>query len=110
MGKRDADGYISIVGRSKDLVISGGLNIYPKEIEEAIDALPGVAESAVIGLPHPDFGEAVTAVVIRQKNAVGSALSEAGIVAALRGELASYKLPKHVSLSRNYLAMPWARC
>lgn len=96
MGKRDVDGYISIVGRSKDLVISGGLNIYPKEIEEAIDALPGVAESAVIGLPHPDFGEAVTAVVIRQKNAVGSALSEAGIVAALRGELASYKLPKHV--------------
>ncbi|MEK7737932.1 MAG: malonyl-CoA synthase [Pseudomonadota bacterium] len=96
LGKRDADGYISIVGRSKDLVISGGLNIYPKEIEEAIDALPGVAESAVIGLPHPDFGEAVTAVVIRQKNAVGSALSEAGIVAALRGELASYKLPKHV--------------
>jgi len=96
MGKLDADGYIGIVGRSKDLVISGGLNVYPKEIEEAIDALSGVAESAVIGLPHPDFGEAVTAVVARQNSAAGEALSEAGIVAALRGELAGFKLPKRV--------------
>lgn len=96
MGKRDAEGYISIVGRSKDLVISGGLNIYPKEIEEIIDLLPGVAESAVIGLPHPDFGEAVTAVVVRQKNDEGAALDEAGIVAALRGEIAGFKLPKRV--------------
>ncbi len=96
MGKRDADGYLSIVGRSKDMVISGGLNVYPKEIEEMIDLLPGVAESAVIGLPHPDFGEAVAAVVVRQKNAAGAALAEAGIVAALRGELANFKLPKRV--------------
>ncbi|MBI3523105.1 MAG: malonyl-CoA synthase [Betaproteobacteria bacterium] len=96
MGKLDADGYLSIIGRYKDLVISGGLNIYPREIEELIDLLPGVAESAVIGLPHPDLGEAVTAVVVRKKNAHGAALSEAGIVAALRGELAGFKLPKRV--------------
>jgi acyl-CoA synthetase (AMP-forming)/AMP-acid ligase II len=75
MGSWDADFYITISGRSKDLVITGGLNVYPKEIEELIDALPGVAESAVIGLPHADFGEAVTAVVVRQKNAAGKALT-----------------------------------
>ncbi|MCX7174913.1 MAG: malonyl-CoA synthase [Proteobacteria bacterium] len=96
MGQLDADGYVTISGRSKDLVISGGLNIYPKEIEEIIDALPGVAESAVIGLPHPDFGEAVAVVVVRRKNAAGATLTEAGIAAALRGELASFKIPKKV--------------
>jgi len=101
MGKRDAAGYISIVGRSKDLIISGGLNIYPKEIEELLDALPGVAESAVIGLPHSDFGEAVTAVVVRKKNTIGAALNEAGIVAALRDELANFKLPKRVYFVEN---------
>ena len=68
MGKRDADGYISIIGRSKDLIITGGLNVYPKEIEEVIDAMPGVVESAVVGVPHPDFGEAVIAAVVRQNN------------------------------------------
>jgi len=96
MGQFDADGYITIVGRSKDVVISGGLNVYPKEIEELIDAVPGVAESAVIGLPHRDFGEAVTAVVVRQGNALGAALNEARILAALKGELAAFKIPKRV--------------
>ena len=98
MGQRDEDGYISIVGRSKDLVITGGLNVYPKEIEELIDALPGVVESAVIGLPHPDFGEAVTAVVVRQNSAAGAALTEQGIAAALKGNIANFKLPKGVIL------------
>jgi malonyl-CoA/methylmalonyl-CoA synthetase len=96
MGCRDADGYISIVGRSKDLIISGGLNVYPKEIEDRIDALPGVVESAVIGLPHPDFGEAVAAVVVRQKSAAGDALDEPRVIAALRGNLAGFKIPKRV--------------
>jgi malonyl-CoA/methylmalonyl-CoA synthetase len=64
LGLVGPDGYVQIVGRGKDLVISGGYNVYPKEIEAEIDALPGVVESAVIGLPHPDFGEGVTAVVV----------------------------------------------
>ncbi|MDD5248744.1 MAG: malonyl-CoA synthase [Rhodocyclaceae bacterium] len=98
VGALSADGYLSISGRAKDLVISGGLNVYPKEIEDMIDALPGVAESAVIGLPHADFGEAVTAVVVRQQNPAGAALTEAAILAALRGELAAFKLPKRVHL------------
>ena len=98
MGTSDADGYVVISGRSKDLVITGGLNVYPKEIEELIDAMPGVAESAVIGLPHPDFGEAVSAVVVRQKNAAGAALTEASIIAAIKGELANFKVPKWVYL------------
>jgi malonyl-CoA/methylmalonyl-CoA synthetase len=98
LGAVSADGYLSISGRSKDLVITGGLNVYPKEIEELIDALPGVAESAVIGVPHPDFGEAVTAVVVRQKTPDGDTLSEDRIVEALRSELAGFKLPKRVHL------------
>jgi malonyl-CoA/methylmalonyl-CoA synthetase len=98
LGSRSTDGYISISGRSKDLVITGGLNVYPKEIEEMIDALPGVAESAVIGVPHPDFGEAVTAVVVRQKNSEGESLTEEQIVGALRAELAGFKVPKRVHL------------
>ncbi len=98
MGTRDADGYVAISGRSKDLVITGGLNVYPKEIEELIDAMPGVVESAVIGLPHPDFGEAVTAVVVRKDDAAGAALSEASIIAAVKGELANFKVPKWVYL------------
>jgi len=96
MGKFDPDGYLSISGRAKDLVISGGLNIYPKEIEELIDMIPGVAESAVIGVPHPDFGEAVVAVVIRKDNEAGLALTEAAIIASLKGELAGFKVPKRV--------------
>ena len=94
VGKIDADGYVSIVGRSKDLVISGGYNVYPKEIELLIDELPGVAESAVIGLPHPDFGEAVAAVVVR--NSTSEAPVEADIIAALKGRLAAFKVPKRV--------------
>ena len=93
LGSTDAEGYVSIVGRSKDLVISGGLNVYPKEIEALIDALPGVFESAVIGLPDPDFGEAVTAVVVSRD---GAMLAEAGIIAALKGLVANFKVPKRV--------------
>jgi malonyl-CoA/methylmalonyl-CoA synthetase len=96
LGKHDPDGYISIVGRSKDLIITGGLNVYPKEIEEMIDALPGVVESAVVGLPHADFGEAVTAVVVRQKDEAGAALTEAGIIQVLKNDLANFKVPKRV--------------
>jgi malonyl-CoA/methylmalonyl-CoA synthetase len=97
-----ADGYITIVGRAKDLIISGGLNVYPKEIESVIDDLEGVVESAVIGVPHPDFGEAVSAVVVQ---APGAALDEAAVIAAVRARLASFKVPKRVwfapSLPRN---------
>jgi malonyl-CoA/methylmalonyl-CoA synthetase len=93
MGMFDALGYLSIVGRSKDMIISGGLNVYPKEVEAVIDEMPGVVESAVIGLPHLDFGEAVSAVVIR---APESPLTEESIVAAVRGKLANFKIPKRV--------------
>jgi malonyl-CoA/methylmalonyl-CoA synthetase len=98
LGSWDADGYVVISGRSKDLIITGGLNVYPKEIEEVVDALPGVGESAVIGLAHPDFGEAVCAVVTRQKNEQGATLTEAGIIAAVKAELAGFKVPKRVFL------------
>mgnify|MGYP001228314653 CR=1 FL=1 len=94
LGRFDADGYLAIIGRDKDLIITGGLNVYPKEIEEAIDAMPGVAESAVIGLPHPDFGEAVTAVVVRRRDASG--LTAEGLIAALKGSIAGFKVPKAV--------------
>jgi malonyl-CoA/methylmalonyl-CoA synthetase len=94
VGKVDEQGYVSIVGRSKDLVISGGYNVYPKEIEELIDAMPGVVESAVIGVPHPDFGEAVTAVVVKKKDA--NELSDTSIIQALKKEIANYKVPKNV--------------
>jgi malonyl-CoA/methylmalonyl-CoA synthetase len=96
MGKRDKEGYISIIGRSKDLIISGGLNVYPKEIEEMIDAMPGVFESAVFGVPHPDFGEAVIAAVVRQKRPNGEAAIETAIINALKGALANFKVPKRV--------------
>ena len=85
---------MSIVGRGKDLIITGGLNVYPKEVEAAIDALPGVVESAVIGLPHADLGEAVTAVVA--VGAGGCDLTEAAILAALAARLARFKQPKRV--------------
>jgi malonyl-CoA/methylmalonyl-CoA synthetase len=93
LGKIDARGYVSIVGRGKDLIITGGFNVYPKEIETEIDALPGVVESAVIGVPHPDFGEGVTAVVVADK---GANLSEQSVLSALEGRLAKFKLPKRV--------------
>ena len=88
-----AKGYLRLVGRAKDLIITGGLNVYPTEIEERIDALEGVEESAVIGVPDPDFGEAVAAVVVRKP---GSALTEADVIAALKREIASFKVPKRV--------------
>ncbi len=91
LSKIDAEGYVHIVGRAKDLVISGGYNVYPKEIELVIDQLDGVAESAVIGLPHPDFGEAVTAVVKRSGE-----IGEEEIIAACGRELARFKVPKRV--------------
>ncbi|MGH6859860.1 MAG: malonate--CoA ligase, partial [Phyllobacterium sp.] len=93
LGKIDARGYVHIVGRGKDLVISGGYNIYPKEVENEIDLLPGIVESAVIGVAHPDFGEGVTAIVVRQS---GSDLSEPAILEALRDRLARYKQPKQI--------------
>ena len=93
LGKIDANGYVSIVGRGKDLVISGGYNVYPKEVETEIDAMDGVFESAVIGVPHHDFGEGVTAVVVLNK---GAALDEKGVLSVLEGKLAKYKLPKRV--------------
>ncbi len=94
MGRFNSEGYLAIIGRNKDLIISGGLNVYPKEIEEAIDALPGVAESAVIGLPHPDFGEAVTAVVVRGRD--GAGLTGEDLIAALKRNIAGFKVPKAV--------------
>lgn len=95
VGTFDADGYVSIVGRAKDLIISGGYNVYPKEIELALDALPGVTESAVIGIPHPDFGEAVAAVVVARKDAK---LDPAALIAELKKNFANYKVPKRVYL------------
>jgi malonyl-CoA/methylmalonyl-CoA synthetase len=93
MGVFTPDGYLSIVGRAKDLIISGGLNVYPKEIEDRIDALPGVVETAVIGVPDDDLGEAVTAVVVA---APSHSLTEASIIASLKAEIASFKVPKRV--------------
>ncbi len=105
LGKIDEKGYVHILGRGKDLIITGGFNVYPKEIEGEIDALPGVVESAVIGLPHKDFGEGVTAVVVPEK---GASLSEAGILQALEERLARFKQPKRVilvaELPRNTMA------
>ncbi len=89
----DAAGVIRIVGRAKDLIISGGYNVYPKEIELTIDALEGVAESAVIGVAHPDFGEGVVAIVAR---APGRELDAAEITRALASELATFKRPKKI--------------
>jgi malonyl-CoA/methylmalonyl-CoA synthetase len=93
LGRIDAEGYVHIVGRAKDLVISGGYNVYPKEVEAELDALAGVLESAVFGVPHPDFGEGVTAVVVAQS---GAALSESEILSAMQSRLARYKCPKRV--------------
>ncbi|MFB8343702.1 malonate--CoA ligase [Brucella cytisi] len=93
LGKLDERGYVHIVGRGKDLVISGGYNIYPKEVETEIDQLQGVIESAVVGVPHPEFGEGVTAVVVRK---AGSEIDEGAILAGLRDRLARYKQPKRI--------------
>jgi malonyl-CoA/methylmalonyl-CoA synthetase len=93
MGMFSDDGYLSIVGRSKDLVICGGYNVYPKEIELLLDTFEGVVESAVIGLPHPDFGEAVAAVVVKKADAT---LEESAVITTLRKHLANFKVPKRV--------------
>ncbi len=93
LGTRDEAGYLTIVGRGKDIVITGGYNVYPKEVESALDALDGVLESAVIGLPDADLGEAVAAVVVREP---GAAIDDAAIAAALKSRLAGYKRPKRI--------------
>ncbi len=93
LGKIDEKGYVHIVGRDKDLIITGGYNVYPKEVEVEIDAIPGVIESAVIGIPHTDFGEAVIAVVVKGKEIE---LAEDNIIRTLQGKLAKFKLPKRV--------------
>jgi malonyl-CoA/methylmalonyl-CoA synthetase len=104
VAKMAQDGRVSIVGRAKDLIIVGGLNVYPKEIELAIDAVPGVAESAVIGVPHPDLGEGVVAVVTR---ASGSGVDEAAVLEAIADKLARFKQPRRVlfveTLPRNQM-------
>ena len=91
LGVMDGDGYLTIVGRAKDLVITGGYNVYPKEVELLLDAVPGVVESAVIGLPHPDFGEAVFAVLVGE-----AGLDGAAVLALVAPELARFKQPKGV--------------
>ena len=93
LGRIDAEGYLHLVGRAKDLIISGGFNVYPAEVEMHLNELPGVQESAVIGLPHADFGEAVTALVIAQP---GARLDEAVLIQALRQRIAAFKCPKRV--------------
>jgi malonyl-CoA/methylmalonyl-CoA synthetase len=92
VGTMDATGRVSIVGRAKDMIISGGFNVYPKEIEDVLDAFPGIGESAVIGVPHPDFGEGVVAVV----TASGPLPSEPEIIAAASERLARFKVPKRI--------------
>jgi malonyl-CoA/methylmalonyl-CoA synthetase len=105
MASVDGDGYVSIVGRAKDVVISGGLNIYPKEIELFVDELPGVKESAVIGVPHADFGEAVVAVVVPMDERHSE---EQDVIRACKAALADFKVPKRVifvdELPRNTMA------
>ncbi|NRF65976.1 malonyl-CoA synthase [Aquincola sp. S2] len=93
VGRFDERGYLTIVGRSKDLIISGGYNVYPAEIEGFINEMPGVAESAVVGLPHPDFGEGVIAVIVPKP---GATLDPAAVVGALKGCIANFKVPKQV--------------
>jgi malonyl-CoA/methylmalonyl-CoA synthetase len=92
LGRIDDKGYVSIVGRGKDLIITGGFNVYPKEVESEIDTIEGIVESAVIGLPHPDFGEGVTAIVVRSTDEV----LERDIIKVLASRLAKFKLPKRV--------------
>jgi malonyl-CoA/methylmalonyl-CoA synthetase len=93
LGYIDTDGYVHISGREKDLVITGGYNVYPKEIEMALDGFPGVAESAIFGVPHPDFGEGVTAAVTLKP---GASIDEGALIARLRDGLAAYKVPKRI--------------
>ena len=94
LATRDETGRVSIVGRGKDLIITGGFNVYPKEIETELDLIDGIGESAVIGVPHPDFGEGVIAVVTAPPT--GPVPDEEAIISALSGKLAKFKLPKRV--------------
>jgi malonyl-CoA/methylmalonyl-CoA synthetase len=94
VGRIDERGYVHIVGRAKELIISGGLNVYPKEIESVIDRLDGVEESAVVGVPHPDFGEAVIAVV--KRHAGRDDVTEEIVLRAAKADLAAYKAPKRI--------------
>jgi malonyl-CoA/methylmalonyl-CoA synthetase len=96
VGKVDEDGYVTIVGRSKDLIISGGYNVYPAEIESCLNELPGVAESAVVGVPHPDFGEVGVALVVLKP---GAEVSPNDLLGALKLRLANFKLPKHCEVT-----------
>ena len=93
LARIDAEGYVTIVGRDKDLIITGGFNVYPAEVEAVLDACPGIAESAVIGVPHPDFGEGVTGIVAAKS---GAQIDEAEIQARLAGEIAAFKRPKRI--------------
>jgi malonyl-CoA/methylmalonyl-CoA synthetase len=93
VGRVDEHGVVTIVGRSKDLIISGGYNVYPAEIEGYLNEQPGVAESAVVGVPHPDFGEGVIAVVVPKD---GAALDAAALIAAMKDTIAGFKVPKRV--------------
>jgi malonyl-CoA/methylmalonyl-CoA synthetase len=92
IGTMDAEGRITLLGRAKDVIISGGLNVYPREVEQALDSIDGITEAAVIGVPHPDFGEAVIAIVTGDSGMP----EEAAIIAALRVGLAKFKLPKRI--------------
>ena len=96
VGSFDEGGFLRISGRSKDLIISGGYNVYPAEVEGYLNALPGVQESAVIGLPHPDFGEAVAAVVVPRAGFAPPAEWPATLMQTLRGQLAAFKCPKAI--------------
>jgi malonyl-CoA/methylmalonyl-CoA synthetase len=93
LGTMDDAGYIRILGRGKDLVISGGYNVYPKEVQAEIDRIAGVTESAVIGVPHPDFGEGVTAIVVRSPHIE---LNESAVIEQLEARLARFKQPKRI--------------
>ena len=94
VGRIDAHGYVHIVGRAKDLIISGGFNVYPAEVEQELNALPGVLESAVFGVPHPDFGEGVTALIVRAAGQPDP--DEGAVLRQLKDRLAGYKVPKRV--------------
>ncbi|MDP3205925.1 MAG: AMP-binding protein, partial [Hydrogenophaga sp.] len=95
VGRIDERGYVNIVGRSKDLIISGGYNVYPAEIEGYINEMPGVVESAVIGVPHPDFGEVGVALLIAKP---GAQVDAAQVLASLKSRLANFKIPKRCFL------------
>jgi malonyl-CoA/methylmalonyl-CoA synthetase len=96
LGYVDTEGYVNISGRDKDLIITGGFNVYPAEVETLLDAIPGVAESAVIGVPHPDMGEAVVAVLSLAEPSLAGTLDEATVLSALAGRIARFKQPRRV--------------